>query len=252
MYQISGLLRFPKLFHAFSTKDDGNMANSILGKTYNFDQVVKNRRKFLEKIDTSVDASICMWVMHGDEVKVADREKAAESMRNFDKALRLDGLVTRENRLYLFLNIADCLPIILYDPVKSAVGLAHAGWKGVDLEIVKKAIKKMEAEFGSTPSDVVVGIGPCARAESFVKENPSQKDDLRWSSFLKSVKEDKYEIDLVGFVKKQLTNSGVLVKNIFDSGIDTVKDKRFFSHVREGKLPLKQQGRFACVVGLKV
>ena len=80
MYQISGLLRFPKLFHAFSTKDDGNMANSILGKTYNFDQVVKNRRKFLEKIDTSVDASICMWVMHGDEVKVADREKAAESM----------------------------------------------------------------------------------------------------------------------------------------------------------------------------
>ena len=96
----------------------------------------------------------------------------------------------------------------------------------------------------------MVGIGPSAKAESFIKENPSQKEDPRWQAFLERLGKDKFKVDFVGFAKSQLIESGVPEKNIFDSEIDTVKDKRFFSHVREGNIELVKQGRFACVVGI--
>lgn len=250
MYQIAGLLRFPKLFHAFSEKDDGNMASAISGRVWGFNRVVRNRENFLKKLKISMDSCICMWVTHGDEIITASAESAGKSMNDHNLALRLDGLVTNEKKRYLFLNVADCLPIILYDPIKEVAGVVHAGWKGVDLEIVKKAITKMQKEFSVDPSNVAVGIGPCARKESFVKEDPSQKKDPRWQPFIKQVGENKSEIDLVGFAKKQLVDAGVLENNIFDCYIDTVKDIRFFSHSREKDLQIEQQGRFACVIGL--
>lgn len=250
MYQISELLKFTKLFHSFSEKSDGNMGNAISGKIYKFDQVVKCRKKFLRKINVSLTRCVCMWVMHGDEMKTVEDRDVGKSMLDREVALRLDGLITNRKGIYLFLNIADCLPIILYDPIKEVVGLIHAGWKGVDLEIVKKALRKIQDGFGSSISDIVVGIGPCARKENFIKENPDQKDDPRWQPFLNKVGV-YHEVDLVGFVKKQLADAGVLENSIFDCGIDTVKDERFFSHVREKDLPLVKQGRFACLVGLK-
>ena len=251
MYQIPGLLKFPKLFHAFSTKADGNMASAISGKIYEFDQVVKNRENFLRKVGISIDSCICMWVVHGEEVRIAEKKEAGKSMTDYNNALRLDSLITSEKELYLFLNIADCLPLILFDPVKEVVGVIHAGWKGVDLEIIKKAVRRVNQEYGCKPSDLVVGIGPCARKDSYIKENLNQKNDLRWQPFLEYIGESKYKIDLVGLCEKQLTESGFLDKNIIDCYIDTVKDNRFFSHVRESKLPINQQGRFACVVGIK-
>src|SRR3990167_9644945 len=250
MYQIPELLRFPKLFHSFSTIDEGNMANSILYKVRNFDQVVKNREKFLSKPGLSIDSCICMWVQHRDRVTIADQKVAGVSMRDYDYAVKVDGLVTNEKGLYLFLLVADCLPLIIYDPKKEIVANVHAGWKGVDLEIAKKAVKKMKAEYECKPKNIVVGIGPCVYKESFVKENPSQKDDPRWSEFINKVG-PYYEVDLVGFTKKQLIDCGVAEENIFDSKIDTIRDKHFFSHFRDAKEGHKDKGRFASVVGLR-
>ena len=253
MYKIPELDKLPEFFHAFSSREDGNMANSINGKVVNFQEVIKNRKKFLEKNDIDINKCICMWVTHSDKVIVADDKFAGLSMRNYNYARRVDGLVTNKKGLYLFLLVADCLPIILYDPVKEVIGLVHAGWKGVDKEIVKKAIVKMSKYFESEPQNIVVGIGPFAHKESFFKESPSQINDARWKPFLKrrNSGENQYKVDLVGFMRKQLSDSGILEKNLFISEVDTVTDKGFFSHVREGKLSLAKQGRFVCIVGLK-
>ncbi len=252
MYQIPELLKYPKLFHAFSTIEEGNMANSILGKVRNFNEVVKNRERFLSKFGITMDSCICIWVQHKDEVIVADKKTAGISIRDYKFAVKVDGLVTDKKELYLFLLVADCLPIIIYDPKKNIVGNIHAGWKGVDLEIAKKAIKRMRTEFGTNPVDVVVGIGPCARRESFIKENPGQKDDPKWQPYMNKVGPYLYEVDLAGFTKKQLIDCGVAEENIFDCNVDTIKDDRFFSHFRDKEKSIHKQGRFASIVGISL
>lgn len=251
MYQIPQLLKYKNLFHVFSQKSNGNMANSINGVVYDFETVLKNRKRFLGQSGVDVNKTVCMWVTHRDEIIEPPKKSIGVSMKDYTKAVKVDGLVTDKYGLYLFLLIADCLPIIIFDPVKKAVGLIHAGWRGVDLEIASKAILEFKTKFKSKSKDIIAAIGPCASKESFIKENPAQLNDQRWKGFIAKVSDDNYSVDLVGFTKKQLISEGLLEENIIDCGVDTVTDKRFFSHVRECKNHISRQGRFACVVGMK-
>lgn len=250
MYQIPALLKFPELFHAFSTTDEGNMANSILGKVTNFDEVLKNRQSFLLKNKILIDDCVCMWGLGLDGIQVAGQGKAGVSMQDYTKAVKTDALITANRGLYLFLLVADCAPVILFDTKRKAVAIVHVGWRGANLEIVKKAIKKLRVKYRTNPTDLVVGIGPAARKDSFIKESPSQKHDPRWLRFLSKVDATNYTVDFVGFCNKQLLESGVDKQNILDCGIDTIKDAHFFSHYRSAGEPLEKQGRFACIVGL--
>lgn len=71
-----------------------------------------------------------------------------------------DGLVTDTPGLGLLLRFADCQPILLYDPVRHALGLVHAGWRGVAQGIARRAVETMQARFESRPRDLLVGLGP--------------------------------------------------------------------------------------------
>lgn len=250
MYQIQRLLKYSGLFHAFSMKEDGNMANSILGKVVDFENVLENRKRFLSGLGVDINKCVCMWVTHGDKIVNPTPKSIGISMQDYKKAVKVDGLITDNKGVYLFLLVADCLPVILYDPIKKAIGLIHAGWKGVDLEIAGKSVLAMNETYGCNPKDIIVGVGPCAHKDSFIKKNPDQKEDLIWKPYMEKVDVGKYKIDLIGFTEQQLLQAGILGTNIYISEIDTVKDERFFSHVREGSLPLNKQGRFACVIGL--
>lgn len=241
----------------FSDKSDGNMAGVINGEKYKFEDVIKKRRKFLEKVGVDINKTVCMWVTHKDEIVEANPILAGVSLLDYNKAVRVDGLITNKKNLYLFLLVADCLPIIIYDPDNKALALIHAGWTGVDLEIGGKAISLMTDKYGSNPDSLVIGIGPCVYKESYIKKNPEQKDDPRWKPFIDRVrpcqKQDKilYSVDLVGFAKKQLQDLGVKKNNIFESRINTAEDERFYSHVRDANENVFHQGRFACVIGMK-
>jgi len=251
VYQIRGLLNYKDLFHAFSTKDEGNMANAILGKTADFKKVLESRENFLDKLGIPIDHCICMQVLGEDKFEVADPSSAGASLKDYKKAIKTDALITDKSGLYLFLLTADCAPVILFDRVRKTLCLVHVGWKGADLEIVKKVLRKLKDLYGSEPKDLVAGIGPAARRNSYIKENPSQISDIKWQPFLEKATNGGYKVDFIGLLKKQLLDVGIKGENIFDCGIDTVKDTRFFSHLRESKLPIGAQGRFACVVGLK-
>ena len=252
MYRLPQLVKFRNLLHTFSTVEDGNMANSILGKVTNFNLVLQNRKKFLESIKIPLNSTICMWAEGKDSVLIADPKDAGVSISDYKFAVRTDSLITNQKGLYLFLLVADCAPIIIYDPINEAVGIVHAGWKGANMEIVKKAVESLGDKYKCNPKNLIVGIGPCARKDSYILENPSQVNDPKWKGFVTVQDGDRsmYEVDFVGLCKKQLKDVGVSEKNIYDCGVDTIKDKRFFSHYRDKVKPLNEQGRFACVVGL--
>jgi copper oxidase (laccase) domain-containing protein len=191
-----------------------------------------------------------MWVEHGDRIIVADSNFARKSIIDSNFAVRADALITNEKDLYLFILIGDCALVILFDQKKKALGLVHVSWQGTDINLVGKVIDKLGIRYGTDAKNLVVGIGPAARKDSFIKKDPTQVNDPKWKPFLERLEDNKYKVDFVGLCKKQLLNSGISKKNIFDCKVDTVKDKRFFSHYAFNNKLRKNQGRFACVVGV--
>lgn len=250
MYRIPQLKKVKGIYHAFSTKDEGNMANSILGQVYDFDAVIGNRRRFFKKAGIPIEKTVAIWVLGGDGIETAKEKDMGVSMIDYKEAVKTDGLITNKSGVYLMLLTADCLPIIVFDTKQKVVGVVHAGWSGVHLNITKKAIEKLKKVYNSETKNLIVAFGPAAQKESFVKNNPSQKNNKKWKGYIKRVAHGKYSVNFVGLCKKQFIDGGVPEENILDCGLDTVKDDRFFSHYREKNEPLKNQGRFACVVGL--
>lgn len=73
---------------------------------------------------------------------------------------RTDGVLTRTPGLTLRILTADCVPVFLFDPVRRAMGLVHAGWRGVHKGIVKKAIRRFSMDYQCRAEDVHVAFGP--------------------------------------------------------------------------------------------
>lgn len=71
-----------------------------------------------------------------------------------------DALITNKQNIGIGVFTADCVPILVYDPVKEAIGAIHSGWKGTANCVVKKTIEKMREEYGSNYKDLIVYIGP--------------------------------------------------------------------------------------------
>ena len=74
-----------------------------------------------------------------------------------------DGMVTDTPGLLLAVQTADCLPVILVDPRRKAVGVFHAGWRGTLRRIVEKGVGEMRRNFGSEPKHLQAAIGPGIR-----------------------------------------------------------------------------------------
>ena len=130
------------------------------------------------------------------------------------------------------------------------------GWKGVDKKLADKVAKKF-INLGSDPGDIFVWIGPGVRKETYWKYGRGVEDFLNqvdvdvWKNFVEKKPNDELALDLVGYVKQQLTKNGILLKNIEVSPVDTVLDKNYFSQFRSNKLN-EPQGRFATVAMMRV
>lgn len=71
-----------------------------------------------------------------------------------------DALITNRPGITLSIRTADCLPILMADPIHRAVAAIHAGWRGVVLGIIPKTVQAMADRFGARPEDLIVAIGP--------------------------------------------------------------------------------------------
>lgn len=247
MYQINRLKKFKQLVHGFSTTKDGNMSFLLGSKK----DVQENRRKFLVKLGIRLEECVALKAQHKDKIVVVDKKFAGIGMTNTKDAIRADGLITNVRGLFLFLLIADCLPIIVFDPKKEVIGLIHAGWRSTTKKIITKVVKLMNEEYDSNPADLHVGIGPCIHKESYKFNDPVQMTFKDWKPFLVRYSGGLTGINLLGYNNYLLKQSGVKDKNIFASKIDTATDKRFYSHYKDVQKGRVDQGRFAFVIGLK-
>ena len=133
---------------------------------------------------------------------------------------------------------------------KHALSLVHAGWKGVDKEIVVKTIQKLGEKYDSTPKDLIVGIGPCIGKDSYIKHNFASSSRGKWGEYISELGHSLFSIDLEGYILEQLLSFGVKRDSIYTSGMNFSEDDRFYSHYRDTQSNEGDQGRFMCVVGM--
>ena len=122
--------------------------------------VLENRRRLAASFGASPADFVFAGQVHGAAVRVVgepDRGRGAFSRE--DAVPGTDALVTTSPAVVLAILTADCVPIVLHDPVAGVLGCVHAGWRGTAAGVAAAAIAAMRA-LGSRPSDVIAGIGP--------------------------------------------------------------------------------------------
>lgn len=156
-----------------------------------------------------------------------------------------DALVTNVPNCAIGVRSADCVPILLYDPIHRAVAAIHAGWKGTMLRICQKTMFCMQSEYGTVASDLKALIGPCICGKCFqvgedvvtaFKETGFRLEEVYQWNGGKTEGDMKtgHHIDLVAANRILLQQEGVREDNIHVSGICTYETPALYSARREG------------------
>ena len=122
--------------------------------------VLENRRRALAALGAGLEDAVFAQQVHGaaaEVVGLADRGRGTREAA--DAIPAADALVTADPGPVLAVLAADCVPVVLYDPVAHVLACAHAGWRGTVAGAAASAVRAM-ASLGSRPADVVVGLGP--------------------------------------------------------------------------------------------
>ena len=186
-----------------------------------------------------------LWQVHSATVVVADDPNGPR-----DHLGRADALITDRPDVSLLLRFADCLPILLYDPRRPAVGVVHAGWRGSMKKIAAAAVMAMAERSGSRPADVIAGIGPgVGPCHSAVGPEVVEQTRAAFNGAadgLLLARNGGYHLDLWAANRVALEQAGV--DQIEVAELCTVcHSDDFFSHRATGGLT----GRFGGLIGLR-
>lgn len=164
--------------------------------------------------------------VHENVVRRATKEDCGKGIIKPRDYTSVDAQITNEPGVALTVFMADCVPVFFYDPVAKAIGTAHAGWRGTIGRIAEKAVKAMEKEFGSKPSDMeaYIGVSVCGDcytvggevAEAFRKEFPEATTQTE-----EQKKDGTCQLDLWQVNRRILEEAGIKPENIVIGGVCT-------------------------------
>ena len=247
--------------NGFSTRMGGTSpmpANALNLAGFNEDtaeNILENRRRFL-KLFPSEFAEWTLagcWQVHGADVRLINNvaeAKPAEDARG--DTIYCDAIVSNARGVLAGVKTADCVPILIGDPITGAFAAIHAGWRGTLAEVATKALKRMTTEYKTKPQDVRVALGPAAGAccyevgtdiiDAFKSSCPNQ--DL-----FTETRADHACIDLLKANRAQFISAGVDPDRINTAPLCTMcRTDLFFSYRREKRVQGKV-GRLMSVIG---
>jgi len=202
------------------------------------ENVEENNLRFFSALNIPFSQVAKSHQVHGCEIL---------NVKNPGRFEGYDALITNKPDIQLAVTIADCTPILVYDPVSQSVAAIHAGWRGTVQNIVLKTVNKMVKEFGADPVACIAYVGTCIDECSFeVGEDVAVNFDSeykRWDG-----EKEKFFIDLKLANKNQLLEAGLSAGNIEISSYSTVlNNEDYFSYRYENGLT----GRMLATIGRK-
>lgn len=230
MISFSSFGSNPNITFAISKRSDGGM--KITGNASDDQVALARRQEFLQPLAIQNSQVVSAGLVHGSQVELVNHNHAGQVVKN------TDGLITNSKNIALAVTVADCLPIVLYDPEHQAVGLLHAGWRGLAAGIIENAITKMADHFDTKPEQLQVAIGPSIHQchyqvgsdllDVFANEKITQVA-------LKKVGDDSF-LDLPVVAEQQLLAFGIQPNKIDISPLCTAcHANTFFSFRKDGQ-----------------
>lgn len=199
----------------FSDKSDGDLARDASDNAL---------QRFCKACALDLSDLVLLKQVHGSRVVVAvppSRAKSGEPL----ELVEADALVTNELGVALGILAADCVPVYLFDPVKRAVGLAHAGRAGTMKGVAKNLVSAMRKYYGCAPEALYALIGPaagpCCYQVSFDIANSCKISGLSVADRI---------VDLWVSNVEQLQSCGLHASRITKSSLCSICDGRFHSH----------------------
>lgn len=257
-FQFARLARYEGVVHGIT----GRCANPVRypqGLNLSFltaerpADVVAARQEACAALGLRLEELVAPRQVHGKQVAAvgrADRGRGA-----FDRESGLaetDALTTDETGVTLFVSAADCVPLLFYDPVRRAIGAAHAGWRGTVAKVAAETVARMAERYGTRPADLVVGIGPsigpCCYSvgDEVVQEVAVAFGDT--GGLVIPAHDGPPRLDLWQANRQALLGAGVRPDNIELAGLCTAcHSDRFFSHRAERG----RAGRFGAIIAMR-
>jgi YfiH family protein len=211
--------------------------------------VLENRRRAAAALDADPADFVFAAQVHGSVAQVvgaADRGRGTVTAA--DALPGADVLVTADPGTVLAVLAADCVPIVLYDPVAQVLACAHAGWRGTVARAAASAVAAMES-LGAHPADIVAGVGPAAwpyQVSAEVAGAVTAAFGDQAAGLLEPVSPGQWRFGLWAANRMVLRDAGVPDDNIHITDVPTgAAPSPFFSHRAE-----QPSGRFAAIARL--
>lgn len=239
---------YPAVSHAVSTRLGGisrKQYHSLnLGLNAGDDEiaVMENRSSLCGTLKMNPLDIVTANQVHGTHVSIVTDNERGRGACNYHESIRnTDALVTNTPGIPLMILTADCVAVLLYDPVKNAVGVAHSSWRGTLGRISQEMVRVMKQSFGSLPENMIAGIapsiGPCCYEvredviDPFRNEFPDEEDRI-----FRVLRKGKLHLDLWTANQLQLIEAGVQAENIELAGLCTAcRTDLFYSYRKERK-----------------
>ncbi|MDI6769466.1 MAG: peptidoglycan editing factor PgeF [Anaerolineales bacterium] len=209
------------------------------------ERVRENRQRAFASLGLDAATLFDVWQVHGINVVIADAPNPPQSPHQ-----KADAILTDKPGVTLFMRFADCVPVLLYDPLRKVVGLAHAGWLGTVGGVVRAAVEAMQARFGTQPADLQAAIGPSIGQDHYAV-GPDVVAQVRQAfggdaSGLLATIDGDIHFDLWAANRLLLEQAGV--RQVEVAGLCTACHlEDWYSHRAENG----RTGRFGALIGLK-
>lgn len=225
--------------HAFTTRTGGissgiytslNLGENT-GDTH--DNVSENYRRICSALSIPIENLVFSRQVHGTDIREAHYSDTHTLFSVIP--YEADGLVTNEPDLPLVIFTADCIPLLLHDPVLGVISAVHCGWRGTVGNIAGRAVQKMQELYGCNPKNIHAAIGPGISLCCF--ETGDDVANAVYDILHKDAdgfvfpKGEKFMVDLKGINRRLLEISGVLSENIDISDECTMcSHEKYWSH----------------------
>lgn len=241
---------FEQFTYTFTTRHGGISRPPYNGNNLAFhvgdkaEDVLVNHMELARELGYEHASLVHMRQIHSDIIVVVDPE-----VDNFENPPECDALITDRPDIPLMVMTADCTPVLLFDPVRNVIAVAHAGRAGAVKRIVPKTIEKMCSDFASRVEDIAVVLGPSIGGCCYeVGAKIAQEVTEEGYGFAVIAKEGRYYLEVNAIIKKQLEAAGIKNENLEDLNIcNACENETFFSY----RADRQKTGRIAGVLMLK-
>ncbi len=243
------------VYHGFSTRvggvSTGPFKSLDLGLSSGGDRdlVEINRCVFLKALGGGNPETYTVRQVHGTRVLRIDPETLSlEAARKMEA----DALMTDRPGVAIGVLTADCVPVLMVDPVNRSVAAVHAGRVGSLQSLVSRVLEAMHRDFGSSPQAIHAAVGPCIERDCYeISADMADAIDSgpQGGSALVQKENGVHVLDLRKMNHEQLRDAGVPEKQIYHADLCTACHPRTFYSYRRSQA--KATGRMMAVIGIK-